>query len=101
MVKPMAARTVLRYNPLTLMKRLGMKQIAALLTMTVGLAGCGSGPALFTSDGRPTQRVMCGAQDSAWQDCFAQAQAQCGGHDYDVVSRSSDGAPRSILIACR
>jgi starvation-inducible outer membrane lipoprotein len=101
MAKPVAARAVLRYNPLTLMTRLGMKQIAALLTMTLWLAGCSSGPPLFTSDGRATQRVVCGAQDSAWQDCFAQAHAQCGGRDYDVVSRSSDGAPRSILIACR
>ena len=77
-----------------------MKRIAAVLT-TLGLVGCSSGPALFTSDGRATQRIQCGFADSSWQDCVAQAHAQCHGGDFDVVSSSNDTAARNLLIACR
>jgi hypothetical protein len=77
-----------------------MKRMITVLTVML-LAGCSSGPTLFTSDGRPTQRVQCGNQDSSWQDCFAQARAQCHDSEYDVVSRSDDNAARSLLIACR
>jgi hypothetical protein len=77
-----------------------MKRIMTVSAVML-LAGCSSGPTLFTSDGRPTQSVQCGNQDSSWQDCFAQARAQCHNGDYDVVSRSNDNAARSLLIACR
>jgi hypothetical protein len=77
-----------------------MKRIVAVLT-TLWLVGCSSGPALFTSDGRATQRIQCGSPDSSWLDCFAQARAQCHGGNFDVVSRSSDTAARSLLVACR
>jgi hypothetical protein len=77
-----------------------MKRITTALAVML-LAGCSSGPTLFTSDGRPTQSVQCGNQDSSWQDCFAQARAQCHNGDYDIISRSNDNAARSLLIACR
>ncbi len=64
------------------------------------LAGCSSAPSLFTSDGRPTQRIQCSGANS-WNDCFAQADALCGDAGYDVVARSDSDAPRSVLIACR
>jgi len=64
------------------------------------LAGCSSAPSLFTTDGRPTQRIACDGT-SSWNDCFAQADSLCGTGGYDVVARSNSDAPRSVLIACR
>jgi hypothetical protein len=64
------------------------------------LTACSSAPSLFTSDGRPTQRIACGGA-SSWSDCFAQADALCQGSGYEVVSRINDDANRSILMACR
>jgi hypothetical protein len=64
------------------------------------LTACSSAPSLFTSDGRPTQRISCSGA-SSWNDCFAQADALCQGAGYEVVSRTNDDANRGILMACR
>jgi hypothetical protein len=78
-----------------------MRPLAALAALALfALGGCSSAPRLFTSDGRPTQSIACGAPNS-WNDCFAQADSLCQGAGYDVVSRSEGDATRSVLIACR
>jgi len=79
--------------------------LAAIVALSVTLSvttltGCSSAPSLFTSDGRPTQRIACDGANS-WSDCFAQADSLCGASGYDIVSRSEGDAPRSVLIACR
>jgi len=64
------------------------------------LTACSSAPNLFTSDGRPTQRIACSGA-SSWNDCFAQAEAMCQGAGYDVEARNNTESDRSVLIACR
>jgi len=76
--------------------RLSMTFAFAALLLTA----CSSAPSLFTSDGRPTQRIACGGA-SSWNDCFAQADALCQGAGYDVVARNNSTTDRSVLIACR
>jgi hypothetical protein len=65
------------------------------------LAGCSSAPTLFTPDGRATSQVSCQTPSGDYDECANQAQALCGTNGYDVLRRDSQGANRSLLIACR
>lgn len=74
--------------------------LAALLAAAL-LAGCGSAPTLFTPDGRATSLVSCPNSGGDYDECANQAQALCGANGYDILRRDSQGANRSLLIACR
>ncbi|SDV48402.1 hypothetical protein [Chitinasiproducens palmae] len=76
-----------------------MKKTLLLAALPVlALAGCGSAPPLFTSDGRPTTHLSCNS--GGWADCDRQAQVACGSTGYDVLQRD-DSAGRDLYVACR
>ncbi|WP_429497980.1 hypothetical protein ACQUFY_16720 [Robbsia andropogonis] len=70
-----------------------------LAAMTLaGLGACSSGPALFTSDGRPTQQISCNG--GSFVECQRRAQVACGDGGYDTLSQQT-GQQNTMVIACK
>ena len=71
-----------------------MRVLAVLTLVTLAAAGSGctesvkpSGPQTFTYD--------CSGLGKGWGDCNEKADAQCGAHNYTVVSQKGDAEGKS------
>lgn len=70
-----------------------------MLWLTVFLlAGCSSGPPLFTDDGRPTVAIDC--RPSVAGQCDQRARLACPS-GFDLLGPIDAGNGEGVLVACR
>ena len=81
--------------------------LATLSTLALAAGGCMSST---RSDGGKTFTYDCTGLGKGWGDCTEKADAECGAHNYTVVSRTGDAdaksssgnseMKRTMVVAC-
>lgn len=88
-----------------------MRVFTLLMLGVLVAAGTGCMSDVKSSDGAKTFTYDCSGLGKGWGDCTEQADAQCGAHNYTIISQKGEAADkgasgntemkRTLVVSCK